>query len=181
MLSPAQNRANWMRRCRIFVSAARDVPDRQRTMEATLAWSWSSRARPNAPGLARPSVFADGFDQAAARSAIVFGSLVDADVTELLISFVDKSLVVIDPVNHHRARLLETVRTYARLRLRESGDLASHCGATLDHYLGQFGPEGDAHDAAAISAGSEELENLSALIEVIRDADAERARRLRTP
>src|SRR4029077_19928057 len=98
--SPAQILASLDETLSHLRQRARDVPDRQRTMEATLAWSWELLDATERAGLARLSVFADGFDQAAAHAAIAFGSLADADVTELLISFVDKSLVVIAPVNH---------------------------------------------------------------------------------
>jgi predicted ATPase len=175
MLSPAEILVSLDETLSQLRQRARGVPNRQRTMEATLEWSWQLLDTTERAALARLSLFADGFDQAAARSAISFGSLTDADVTELLISFIDKSLVIVDPVNHHRARLLETVRAYARARLRESGDLANAARAIADYYLGQFGPDRDACDAAAISAGSAELENIGALIEVVRDIDIERA------
>jgi predicted ATPase/class 3 adenylate cyclase len=156
-------------------SRARGLPDRHRTMDATLAWSWQLLDAGERAALARLSVFVDGFDRPAADAAVAWGDLEGADVTELLLSLIDKSLVVVDAANSHRSRLLETVRSYAGRELRSAGDLRNVAVAVCDDYLDRFGPQRDERDVAAISTARQERENVVALLDMLSDLDVERA------
>jgi predicted ATPase/class 3 adenylate cyclase len=156
-------------------SRMRGLPDRQRTMDATLAWSWQLLDATERAALSRLSLFVDGFDRPAADAAVAWGDLAGADVSELLLSLIDKSLVVIDAANSHRSRLLETVRSYAARMLREAGEVRDVASAVCDDYLDRFGPQRDDRDAAAISAGQQERENVAAFVEILSDLDVVRA------
>ena len=83
-------------------------------------------------------MFAESFDLDAAEAVCGFGDIEVFDVTGLLGSLVDKSLVVAEPAGAAlRYRLLETIRQFAAERLAEAGDdeaaavAAAHCA----HYL----------------------------------------------
>lgn len=95
-------------------TALRGGEARQRTLEATLDWSYSLLSDEERRLWARASVFAGGFVQEAAVA--VCG---DGDIASL----VEKSIVQRDPqVDPPRYSMLETVRQYGRRRLCELGE-----------------------------------------------------------
>ncbi|SFN82077.1 Predicted ATPase [Geodermatophilus obscurus] len=104
-----------------------DVPDRQRTLRATIAWSHDLLDERGRALLARLSVCADGctLDTAeavgASRDEDGAG---DLDVLETLSDLVGHSLVTPTDTGdgEPRFRMLELVRTYAAERLRERGE-----------------------------------------------------------
>ena len=111
---------------------------RQQTLRATVEWSYSLLHGAEQLLLRRLSVFAESFDLDAAEAVCGFGDIEVFDVTGLLGSLVDKSLVVAEPAGAAlRYRLLETIRQFAAERLAEAGDdeaaaaAAAHCA----HYL----------------------------------------------
>jgi predicted ATPase/transcriptional regulator with XRE-family HTH domain len=91
----------------------RDLPERQRSMAATLAWSLDLLEPPAQALLARLSVFPDGFSLAGAEAVGGDGTL------PLLRVLLDHSLVSRGPDVHgtERFRLLVPVRQYAAARL----------------------------------------------------------------
>jgi tetratricopeptide (TPR) repeat protein len=81
-------------------------------------------------------VFADGFDLAAAEVVCGFGEIEVFDVTDLLGSLVDKSLVVAEQAGGQvRYRLLETIRQFAAERLAETDDDAASVAAAHSEYF----------------------------------------------
>ncbi len=92
---------------------AHDLPERQRTLRATIAWSDDLLDEPQRVALRRLSVFRGSFTVEDAE-AVTGASL---DEIEAL---VDQSLVVAQPSG--RCLLLETVREFARERLEEAGE-----------------------------------------------------------
>ena len=128
-------------RFRLLTGGSRTALDRQRTLQATVDWSYSLLTRAEQLLLGRLPVFAEGFDLAAAETVCRFGDIEPFDITDLLSSLVDKSLVVAEPAGRAgetlRYRLLETIRQFAAERLAEAGEdeaaavAAAHCA----HYL----------------------------------------------
>jgi non-specific serine/threonine protein kinase len=102
----------------------RDVPLRQRTLRATMDWSWDLLDEQEQRLLRRLAVFAGGWTLAAAEAVIGVGKGIEALVVlDVLDGLVNKSLVQVDPGNDGgRYRLLETVRQYAGERLTEAGE-----------------------------------------------------------
>jgi predicted ATPase/class 3 adenylate cyclase len=125
-------------RFRLLTGGSRTALARQQTLQATVEWSYSLLHRAEQSLLSRLSVFAEGFDLDAAEAVCAPGDIETFEVTGLLGSLVDKSLVVAEPAGAAlRYRLLETIRQFAAERLAETGDdqavvEASHCA----HYLG---------------------------------------------
>ncbi len=100
-------------RFRLLTGGSRNALPRQQTLQATVDWSYSLLNGPEQCVLRRLSVFAEGFDLEAAEAVCGFGDIEVFDVTDLLGSLVDKSLVVADPVGGTvRYRLLETIRQF---------------------------------------------------------------------
>jgi predicted ATPase/transcriptional regulator with XRE-family HTH domain/Tfp pilus assembly protein PilF len=124
-------------RFRLLTGGSRTALARQQTLEATVDWSYSLLDRTEQLLLRRLPVFADSFDLDAAEAVCGVGDITALDVTGLLGSLVDKSLVVAEPAGTSlRYRLLETIRQFAADRAAEVGDdqaaVATVHGA---HYL----------------------------------------------
>ncbi len=109
-------------RFRLLTGGSRSALERQQTLRATVDWSYSLLNDPERSLLRRLSVFSDGFDLDAAGAVCAFGEIQEFDVTGLLGSLVDKSLVVAEPFGGgSRYRLLETIRQFAAERFVEAG------------------------------------------------------------
>ena len=103
---------------------ARDLPERQRTMQATLDWSHELLHEPEKELFRRLSVFSGGWTLEAAESVGAGGDISKEEMLGLLGSLVEQSLVVAEtsPEGGMRYRMLEPVRQYALERLRQSGE-----------------------------------------------------------
>jgi predicted ATPase/DNA-binding XRE family transcriptional regulator len=101
---------------------SRDLPERQRTVRATLDWSHRLLTGDEQLLLRRLSVFAGGFSLDAAQA------VADRDVVPLLGGLVEQSLVVPEDGDEPRYRMLEPVRQYAAGRLAAAGE----AGAVAD-------------------------------------------------
>jgi predicted ATPase/DNA-binding CsgD family transcriptional regulator len=120
---------------RWLTAGSRSAPLRQRTLRATIDWSFGLCSPMERTLWARLSVFAGGFDLPAAE-AVCSGDGIDVDaVVVLLDELVDKNIVVSQQDGaHRRFRLLETIRQYGRERLARSGDEARLCRQHRDWY-----------------------------------------------
>ena len=126
-------------RFRLLTGGSRSALERQQTLRATVDWSYSLLNDPERSLLRRLSVFSDGFDLDAAGAVCAFGEIQEFDVTGLLGSLVDKSLVVAEPSGGgSRYRLLETIRQFAAERFVEAGpdEVAVRGGCPLRAFPG---------------------------------------------
>jgi predicted ATPase/DNA-binding CsgD family transcriptional regulator len=113
-------------------SHVRDASPRQRTMEATLDWSYRLLHPAEQLLFEQLSVFAGGF---AFEAAQAMGP--GEDVLDRLTALVDSSLVLADPsLEKMRYRLLEPVRQCAEARLVDRGLLDVTRRRHAEHYLG---------------------------------------------
>ena len=104
---------------------ARDLPERQRTMRATLGWSYNLLSERERVLFRRLSLFAGGFSLEAAETLGVTRQVGRSDVPGLLGNLAEQSLVAIGADvsgDQPRYRMLEPVRQYALERLEESGE-----------------------------------------------------------
>jgi predicted ATPase/class 3 adenylate cyclase len=154
----------------------RDVPDRQRTMNAAVDWSLRLLTPEERAVLTRLSVLRGGFTLAA---AVVGGDDVEGcDVPDVVWSLVDKSLVVVDlAANDTRYRLLETVRAQLRRLLDEEHATVPTALRLTDWWLDRVGPW---HRTDRVRSGEieVELDNLRALVPLIAEHAEERAQQL---
>jgi predicted ATPase len=163
----------------LLVGGAQDLPDRQRTLRATLEWSHGLLREDERTLFARLAVFAGGWTLEAAEAVCGESGL---DVFETLASLVDESLVrrLRLPSGEPRFTMLETIREYAVELLDASGEAETlhrrHCGHVLaeaeaaaaafvsnadpgDAFLGLLDREHDNLRAALDwAAGADELE-----------------------
>jgi predicted ATPase/DNA-binding CsgD family transcriptional regulator len=120
VLSPAEILAGLDDRLGFLVAAGRGTPPRHQALASTLAWSYDLLPAEEQRLFRWLSVFAGGFDLAAAEQ--LGGGSVD-----LLGRLVDKSMVSLAPLAGPPTRyvMLETLREYGRERLDDSGEAAA--------------------------------------------------------
>jgi predicted ATPase len=146
-------------------SRQRGVPDRQRTIEAVVRWSYDLLCQDEQALLRRLSLFRDGFSLDAAVAA--GGDLDDVDPAELLWSLVDKSLVIVDATaNDTRYRLLETVNAWVYRLLLEEGVAERTATRVARWWLDRVGPWRQLNRTSSGEIATE-LDNLRALIPLI--------------
>ena len=156
---------------------ARDLPERQRTMRATLDWSYDLLHNPEKELFRRLSVFAGGFTLEAAEEVCAAGEAEAEEVLVLLGNLVEQSLVVVEtnPEGGTRYRMLEPVRQYALEKLRESGEEDEVRRRHAGHYLElaeEAEPRTRGHDQAEwLDRLEAENDNLRAAIRWSLEAD----------
>ena len=148
----------------LLTAGARDAPERQQTLRATIEWSYDLLDTPAKALFARLAVFAGTFSLEAAEDVC------DADI-EALAQLVD--LNVLKPIAGSRFLMLETIREFAAERLESDAD-ASATPKRHAHWYAEL-----AKRAAETSMGALEhewlvrldadLENLRAAIHWARD------------
>jgi len=126
LLDPPSLLARLDARLPLLTHGAADLPERHRTLEATIAWSYDLLDAEAQAAFARLSVFAGTFDVDAAEAVV--GADLDA-----LATLVDASLL--RPVGSDRFLLLETIREFARNRLA-SADAESLPDRHASYYVG---------------------------------------------
>ena len=148
VFEPQELLARLEHRLPLLVSRARDLPERQRTLNATIAWSYELLAEDEARLLCELAVFRGGATLAAIEE--VAGA--EPDLVE---SLVDKSFL-----RRRRGRLvmLETVREFALDELERSGEASRLRDAHAAYFLdlaedanlnaGRFRPGGQRLDIA---------------------------------
>ena len=110
-------------RFRVLTGGARTALPRQRTLAASVDWSYDLLDDNEQTVLRRLGAFVGGFSLDAAEAVCGDEHLDPYDVFDLLSRLVDKSLVQLDDSNG-RYRLLETVRQYVLDRATATGELA---------------------------------------------------------
>jgi predicted ATPase/class 3 adenylate cyclase len=137
-MSLAELAARLDQRFRLLTGGSRTALERQQTLRAAVDWSYSLLTAAEQVVLARLSVFAAGFDLAAAEAVAGSGGIDTLEVAGLLGSLVDKNLVVAEPFGTAlRYRLLETIRLFTAERLADTGaeEAAAARAAHCAHYL----------------------------------------------
>lgn len=114
-LSLAELRGRLERELLWLEGRRRDLSPRQKSLEATLRWSWQLLSPEEKRLFAALSVFRGGWSLEAAEA-------VEPEALETLFALIDKSLVLVEHVPiGTRYRFLEPVRRFAQERLDESG------------------------------------------------------------
>ena len=97
----------------LLTRGSRTALPRQRTLRALIDWSFDLLGDAEKTLFARMAVFAGGMTIEAAEAVGADATIAVADVFDLLVALVEKSLVECD-ASGERYRLLETVREYAQ-------------------------------------------------------------------
>lgn len=122
-------------RFRLLSIGPRTVAPRHQTLEATLDWSYDLLP-PNEQRVLRGlAVFAGGWTVEAAE-AVCTVEVEPTEVLPVLANLVDKSLVVVDQSAHEtRYRYLETIRTYAQLKLEKAHEIVQARDCHLEFFV----------------------------------------------
>ncbi|GII57352.1 hypothetical protein Pth03_57410 [Planotetraspora thailandica] len=141
----------------------RTAPDRHQTLLAVIDWSWNLLDEPERQALRWLSLFGDGFCLAAAEHVL------GPDALHVVDALTEQSLLSVREATYGlRYRMLETVREFGRMRLKEAGEeaparAAQRAWATayaLEHASELFGPA----QFAAVDALRAEESNLADLL-----------------
>jgi predicted ATPase len=144
-------------RLQLLTGGARDLPERQRTLQTTIAWSHDLLSDAERDLFARLAVFAGGWTLDAAEQ--VCGADLDT-----LTALVDRSLV---RTADGRFSMFETIREFALARLADRSDADAVHGEHASYYMAL------ARDAAPGLYGADQparLEQLSTEYENLRSA-----------
>jgi predicted ATPase/class 3 adenylate cyclase len=124
VLTPQKMLDRLSDRLKLLARGARDLPERQRTLRATMEWSHALLAEGEKVLFARLSVFAGGRTLEGIEAVCDAEGDLPVDVLDGVESLVDKSLLREEegPGGEPRFVMLETVHEYAREKLEESGE-----------------------------------------------------------
>jgi predicted ATPase/class 3 adenylate cyclase len=125
VLSPSALLERLERRLPVLTGGARDLPDRQRTLRDTIAWSYELLDESEQQLFSRLAVFPASFTLEAAEA------ICEADL-DTLTSLVEKSLA---RQADGRFSMLETIREYARECFEASGELDQIRRRHLEFFL----------------------------------------------
>ena len=140
VLTPGQIAAGLSDLFGLLTGGVRGAPARQRTLEASLAWSYGLLDAVQRVAAARLSVFAGSFELDAAEAVVGGDGIERGEVLDVVTGLVEQSMVgVVERHGRVRFRLLETVRAYARQRLGELDDPAAVRGRHLEFHVGLVG------------------------------------------
>ncbi|MCX2178936.1 winged helix-turn-helix domain-containing protein [Streptomyces sp. SKN60] len=148
LLTPRQIADRLDDRFQLLTSGSRTVLPRQQTLRAVVDWSWELLDRAERDLLRQVSVFAGGWDLAAAEAlnpAAPGAPAPAPDTVGVLGSLVEKSLVVASPTEdgEMRYRLLETIHEYAAERAAETPALRAAAEAAHTAHFTAFAETAD--------------------------------------
>ncbi|MEZ5098391.1 MAG: BTAD domain-containing putative transcriptional regulator [Thermoleophilia bacterium] len=159
-LTPEDLLARLDDRLRLLGGGLRDGTPRQRTLGATIQWSYDLLSPPEQTLFLRLSAFTAPFDLAAAATVGADSELAPATVDGLLGDLVDRSMVTVEsgPFGR-RFRLLETLRQFATEHLDETArpDLAARHASWCQDQSSRIG---------ALLSGRQEIEGVARLREL---------------
>lgn len=124
-LSVAQIAERLHERFTLLTGGSRSAPQRHQTLRAAIDWSYELLDPEQQHLFDRLAVFASGWDLEAAEAICADPDLEAAQVVQLVVQLVSRSMVMAD-TRHPLVRryyLLETLRLYGQQRLRARGEL----------------------------------------------------------
>jgi predicted ATPase/DNA-binding CsgD family transcriptional regulator len=141
VLSPEELLARLASSLKLLTGGARNLPERHRTMRATIDWSYNLLDAGEQTLFRRLGVFVGGCTLEAIEEICVYGSEPGEpgiDALDRVTSLIGKSLMqrqVGWGTGEPRFMMLETVGEYARQKLEESGELDATGDRCLDYFL----------------------------------------------
>lgn len=132
MLSPRQLCDRLDERFRVLTGGSRDVLPRQQTLRALIDWSYDLLEKREQMLFHRLAIFVNGFTIEGAVAVGTGDDIHEHDVFDLLVSLVDKSLLLVEPDGDAvRYRMLESTRAYALEKL----DMACELSVSTTRHL----------------------------------------------
>jgi len=134
LFTPPALLARLSRRLTVLTGGARDLPERQRTLRATIDWSYNLLRAEERTLLARLGVFAGGGNLDAVETVCDPEGTLDAlSAVEALLG--QGLLTRVDGAGEARVAMLDTIGEYARERLAAGGEESEVRGRHADYYL----------------------------------------------
>lgn len=121
-LSPTEIAERLADRFALLTTGPRTAEVRQRTLRATVDWSFALLTEEEKTVLLRLAVFRGGWTLEAAEAVVPDEVIGKADVVDMIGRLVEQSLIVVEAGGTSRYRMLETVREYAAEQLGGSAD-----------------------------------------------------------
>ncbi|MET0974257.1 MAG: BTAD domain-containing putative transcriptional regulator [Leifsonia sp.] len=131
-MSVEQIEARLENRFALLTTGDRSAPERHRTLQAVIEWSWTLLSPDEQRALRRLSLFVDGFGPDAAHRVAAPS---DDDATDVLDALITQSLLTVaddSRTGRPRYRMLETVREFGHLALEDAGDAGVARDAVFD-------------------------------------------------
>ena len=152
-------------RLRLLTSSDRLAPERHRTLDAAMRWSYELLDATQRRLFDRLSVFAGPFTVDAAVAVVSGDGVEEWEVLDGVLTLVDKSLVIADDAAAAtRYRLLETMRQFGNANLADGGVLAEfrdrHADYYADYVLSRKPQLHGSGDFEAVEDVERELENI---------------------
>jgi predicted ATPase/class 3 adenylate cyclase len=124
-MTPSEILERLQDRFRLLTSRSTTTSERHQTLRAAVAWSYELLAEPERILFRRLAVFSGGWRMASAEAVCAEGFPDDGYyLTDLVLTLLDKSLVLVDGQHTSRYGMLETLREFGREKLAEAGELA---------------------------------------------------------
>jgi predicted ATPase/DNA-binding SARP family transcriptional activator len=142
LLTPGQIHEQLSRPLLIGERALRDLPDRQQTLHATIAWSYELLTTSAQAALRGAGVFLGGFTPTALEAVI--GRTLGAELSELR-----EASLVRRQTDAGRSELLELVRAFALEACRETGEAAEAHARHRRYFAELVAPVSAAFDGGA--------------------------------
>jgi predicted ATPase len=173
-MAPADVARRLDQRLRLLTSQDRLAPDRHRTLDAAMRWSYDLLDQTQRWVFDRLSVFVGPFTLDAAATVIAGDGVEEWEVLDLVLALVDKSLVLVEESSADtRYRLLESMRQLGQQNLAEVGGLEHyrdrHADFYADYVLSRQPQLHGAGDQDALAAVEGELENIRVAIRQAAD------------
>jgi predicted ATPase/DNA-binding CsgD family transcriptional regulator len=174
-LSPGQIHDRLTDRFSLLTGGSRAALPRHQTLRTTIEWSYDLLTPDERTLLTRLCVFAGRFTLEDVEPVCCFGDVPAAQALDLLSSLIDKSLVIRQDADDAACyRLHETMREYARLRLRDAGEEDTLERRCADYYLSrcaQFAVEGRYRLLEWLSWMELEIDNIRAVLRRCTDRE----------
>ena len=137
LLPPPALLARLEHRLQMLVGGARDLPERQQTLRAAIAWSYDLLHAGEQALFRRLCVFVGGATLEAVEAVCHTAGDLEGDALGWLAALVDKSLLRREegPGGEARVGLLETIREYGREQLATSGEQVATERSHAAYYL----------------------------------------------
>jgi non-specific serine/threonine protein kinase len=184
LVSPRGLLERITRQPRMLSSRLRDIPERHRTLWSTIAWSYDLLSEPERQMFRHVGIFTGACSPAAVQ-AILPAPASEMDVLDGLDALSTKSLLRVehDPDGELCFRMLQTLREFARERLREDGEDEA-AGRRHARYFVEFAERAEGHlfgaaQQAWLARVGREHDNLRAAIQFsVKQCEPEPALRL---
>jgi predicted ATPase/class 3 adenylate cyclase len=135
VLEPSQILERLQQHLPLVTEGPRNVPGRQRTLHATIDWSYRLLDRAKQTLVARLAIFEGGCTLEAAEGVCNPGAELGLDTLDGLAAMVDHSLLSrLEAPGIFRFRMLETIREYGHEALAASGELDTIAARHLAYY-----------------------------------------------